>query len=156
MPKHHPERQGGSPGQTGLRESSPEPDLPPQASWSGVDGGPREEALDVRSDPDTLIDLFRQEYRGAGHLAFAKELEATGLFDELEEAGVLPTMPDPNPLDDEIEVAQPEQWLEKHSDEQDELVQTLEQRDQALRYLYVGAILGHLFGAEGLLVSSKQ
>ena len=146
MLTQQPERQSGSPRQT---ESFSVPDLPPQA---------REETLGGRSesDPNTLIDLFRQEYRGTGHLAFAEELEATGLFDELEEAGVLPTVPDPNPFDDQLEGAQPEQWWEKHSEEQGELMRTLEQRDQVLRHLYIGAILSHLFGAEGFLLSSKQ
>ena len=59
-------------------------------------------AFDLRLILDTLIYLLRQEYRGAGHLAFTKELEATGLFDEWEEAGVLPTAPAPNPFDNYI------------------------------------------------------
>ncbi len=148
MVKQHPERQSDSPRQTQLRQPLPEPDLPPQASRSGLDGVTREGALGVRSEPqpDTLIDLFGQEYHGAGHLAIAEELEATGLFDELEQAGVLPTTPDPNPFDDELEGAQPEQWWEEHPEKRDELLRTLGQRDQALRHLYIGAILGHLFG----------
>jgi hypothetical protein len=77
-------------------------------------------------------------------------------FDELEAAGVLPTTSGPNPFDDELEGAQPEQWWEEHPAERDKLVRTLEQRDQAPRHLYVGARLGHLFGADGLLESSEK
>jgi hypothetical protein len=158
MLKQRPERQSGSPGQPEQSQTWPELDLMAQIGRFGLDGGAREENLSGRTEPDpnTLIDLFREEYHGAGHLAFAKQLEATGLFDELEQAGVLPTTPDPNPFDDELDGAQPEQWWGEHPEEQEKLVRTLEQRDQALRHLYIGAILGHLFGAEGLLVFPKE
>jgi hypothetical protein len=78
------------------------------------------------------------------------------LFDELEQAGILPTASGPNPFDDEFEGAPPEQWWEEHPEERHELLRIFEQRDQALRHLYIGAILGHLFGAEGLLESSEK
>ena len=61
------------------------------------------------------LELLRDEYLGDGYRAFETNLQAQGRLDELEQAGILPIGADPA------------------------------RREEALKYLYLGAILEHLF-----------
>ena len=146
-PEQPPGQPGDGPEQPEPGQARPEPDLAAQPARSGLNGGVRDESLRDRSElyPHILIEVFRLEYHGAGHLVFARNLEATGLLDELETAGVLPKVQDTDSLTGELEDLHPEQWWAKHPQERHELLGTLAQWDQALRQLYIGAILGHLF-----------
>jgi hypothetical protein len=86
----------------GKLEAGERPTIFPSLSEADQTGRstPGEQHQGDQSDPkpEILIDLLRQEYYSDGHLVFAGNLEARGVFDELKQAGILPKADDPNGL----------------------------------------------------------
>lgn len=69
-----------------------------------------------------------------------------GLLAVLEQAGVLPVAENPNPYGVEQEEEKFEQWANEHPEEQEAFNRRMDERAIALKYLHIGALLGHMVG----------
>ncbi len=76
---------------------------------------------------------------------FEIRLDELGLTTGLEEMGVLPVVHDLNPFDPELQQDAHTQWAEGHPKESKLFRQQIANRDQALRYIFIGAILGNVY-----------
>ena len=104
-------------------------------------GSPNEQHK--RGDQTRLFEFIREQYRSPGlAVYFELVLSEAGLLSELEDAGVLPVVEDPNPYDPELEEEKSEQWWQEHPEVEEEFSRMFEKRDEVLRLLYVGALVG--------------
>lgn len=103
---------------------------------------PQEKAQEQR-DVDRLFEFLEKQYEDPGLAAYVEwKLHKAGLLSRLEKVGVLPIVENPNPYDPELEEEQHEKWWEEHLEEGEEFRRNFEKREEILRYLYVGALLG--------------
>ena len=114
-------------------------------------GDGRREAKHPHSilDPEQFVPFLRTEFTFPAIDTYVEARFARlGLVPILEEAGVLPRVEDPNPYDLAEETAAYEQYWAEHPDEHDAFFARIEERRQMLRYLHIGAILGHVAGRD--------
>lgn len=78
---------------------------------------------------------------------FEGDLDHLGLLSALEELGIMPVVENPNPFNVESDEDQHDQWWKQHPEEAGEFHRDFERREDVLKHLYFGAILGHLAGA---------
>lgn len=78
-------------------------------------------------------------------MLFESDLEQLGLISELENLGVLTTVENPNPYNPESDEIHHEQWWEEHKTEMTSFRESIELRENALKYLFIGSILGHFY-----------
>jgi hypothetical protein len=76
---------------------------------------------------------------------FGLELHQTGLLSKLEESLIIPAAHDPNPHGFEVEREAHERWWNDHPAEGARFESEWEARTSALKYLYIGVLLGNLF-----------
>ena len=77
---------------------------------------------------------------------FEFDLERLGLLSEMEELGIVPVAENPNPFSVESDEDRHEQWWKQHPVEAEEFHRRSENREEILKHLYFGAILGRLAG----------
>jgi hypothetical protein len=73
---------------------------------------------------------------------FETLLMLEGLLSRLEQAGIVPTVENPNPYDPELDEDQHERWWEEHLPEAEKFDRAVDRRNEVLRYLYIGATIG--------------
>ena|SRR5258708_38301749 len=78
-------------------------------------------------------------------LYFEVMLNKVGLLPELESAGIVPVVTNPNPFNVESEEEQHEQWWNDHPEVGEKFSNEVETRELRLRELFMGAVLGHVF-----------
>lgn len=83
---------------------------------------------------------IKKGYDPSAHLETQLMLE--GLLPRLEQAGILPIIENPNPYDPVINEAQHENWWEEHPYEGEIFERTVDKRNEVLRHLYIGALIG--------------
>jgi len=97
------------------------------------------EFLKNQDDPLAYEILFQSrlavEYVGKGTLLTA-----------LEEAGILPETNFGNPFNMYDQPEEYQQWFEKHPDEEAQFHAAMAEQEKALRYLYLGTVIGDRFG----------
>lgn len=99
------------------------------------------------TSPQRLIEFLQGEfYFPAIDLYIERKFEQAGLLDVLEQAEILPVTPDPNPFDPAHDERSYDQWWTDHPDELEVYEQKDEERRTILRYLHIGALIGHLSG----------
>lgn len=86
---------------------------------------------------------------------FAIKLRDAGLLAQLEEAGVLPVITNPNPYSLRHEHEQWRAWWNNHPDEQRTMETEQQHRARVLTYLYAGTVVGHVYG-EVMVSLEKQ
>lgn len=95
---------------------------------------------------DELVRYLGERYFEKGYdpgFRFENWLMLTGMLVKLEEAGIMPIVDNPNPFDTSAEeLEQHEQWWKDHPVEAEEFARNCEKRNEILRYLYIGALLG--------------
>lgn len=113
----------------GYGPSDPDP-LTPKEPSQKVDAGAFLELVAIESvDPGLLYD-------------FETKLRDSGFLSRLEEIGIVPSMPqNPNPHSD---VEAHFLWALGHQEEMEKFMQQVERRQEILRYLYIGGIVGAL------------
>ena len=94
-----------------------------------------------QTNRERILDLIENINLAAG-IDFGVRLEIAGLLVPLEKMGVLNTVEDPNPYDPERDLEKHEQWWDAHPGEGDKFSVDLERRMEALKLLYIGAIMG--------------
>lgn len=99
---------------------------------------------------DRILEYLQKVGGHPAHYSLYFELKLYGaeLLSRLEEAGIVPTAEDPNPFPHELEEKQHEKWWGEHPKEREMFIKNCERREDALRYLFVGAVLGRLLGDE--------
>jgi hypothetical protein len=68
----------------------------------------------------------------------------------------VPIANNPNPFDPETEAKQFDQWSVEHQEEMEVFSSDLEQREEALTYLYIGRLIGANFGYRAPSYSPKH
>lgn len=92
---------------------------------------------------DDKLSEFIQEYKNPeGRIVFERDLASSGWLMRLEQVGILPVLENPNPFDPEMEEQQHEQWWEEYPNEEEQYGRNVERREDILKYLYVGTLLG--------------
>lgn len=77
---------------------------------------------------------------------FEIELEKAGLISRLEMLGILPRAANPNPYNPLEQQKEHDQWTSKHSSDMEKFTQRFEKRNEIIKHLFIGAVLGHIFG----------
>jgi hypothetical protein len=73
---------------------------------------------------------------------FETQLMLEGLLDRLEQAGIVPIAENPNPCDPDVHEDEHERWWVEHPQEADEFERDVDRRNEILRCLYIGAVIG--------------
>jgi len=107
----------------------------------GFDRVPQEQG-----DVDGLLEFVEQQYESPGVAAhFETLLEVEGFLSGLEDAGILPIVETANPFDPELEEELNQRWWKEHPEAAEEFHRNFEKRDEVLKLLCVGALLGGSF-----------
>lgn len=99
-----------------------------------------------------LVDLLKaQDVPLAHDILFKSRLAAEfvgsgSLLKALEEAGILPQTDVGNPYDIATHPQEFEKWYEEHPEEAAQFHAAMDERTKAMRYIYLGTVLGDLFG----------
>ena len=92
---------------------------------------------------DRLAEAIRDLEKGYDPSArFEIQLMVEGLLSRLEQGGVLPIVENPNPFDPDLDEDQHERWWEEHPQEAEVFNRAIDKRNEVLRHLYIGAIIG--------------
>lgn len=65
-----------------------------------------------------------------------------GLLSRLEQARILPLVENPNPYDPPQNMDEHDQWWEQHPEEAMKFDMQVDKRNEVLRCLYIGALIG--------------
>ena len=113
---------------------------PPRPSKKVPESGEEAGSESIREEARSYLEeLLRQP-----PVLFEASLEKIGLLSVLERLEVVPAVKNPNPYDPEQEEARHESWWEDHPDEAVEFSSAIENREAALRLLFVGSKLSRL------------
>jgi len=99
---------------------------------------------DQGGEKENIMSLIKAVNYATG-VEFSLRLKDAGLLSELERSGWLPAVENPNPHDLQHEEQQHEQWWKDHPNEEEKFSRSFEQREERLKYLYLGALLGRQF-----------
>jgi hypothetical protein len=101
---------------------------------------------------DALVNLLQdQDHPLAWETLFVSRLnvEYVGngtVLSALEQAGILPDTKCGNPHDPRRNPQEFEQWFEDHPDNKAQFLEAKDEQEKALRYLYLGTIIGERYG----------
>ena len=73
---------------------------------------------------------------------FETQLLLEGFLPRFEQAGIVPAVENPNPYNTGDELDRHEKWWDDHPQETETFLQLMERRNEILRVLYVGALVG--------------
>lgn len=91
-----------------------------------------------RSLTERLRSIFQQP---ATDLYIEAKLAKSGRLADLEAAGIVPTVKNPNPYDPSAQTNQHDQWWRKHPQAARQFRDQQRQREEALKRVYVGTHL---------------
>ncbi|MEW5957680.1 MAG: hypothetical protein AB1801_08155 [Chloroflexota bacterium] len=92
---------------------------------------------------DRLAEAIRDIEKGYDPSArFETQLMLEGLLSRLEQAGILPTVENPNPYDPGLDIEQHDRWWEEHPQEAEKFDRLVDKRNEVLRHVYIGALIG--------------
>ena len=95
-----------------------------------------------RMDETQLTQSLRDTYSDRKEdILFEARLYRSGLLQELEQSGILPTVEKINQYDPITETAQHEAWWRKNPDRQSEYIDRVDLRNRVLRWLRIGSSL---------------
>ncbi len=77
---------------------------------------------------------------------FELALDIKGLLEPLEEAGVIPKIKNPNPLDVEKDEEAHDQWWRKNPEAEEQFGKAISQREHALEQIAKEVVIGYLLG----------
>lgn len=101
----------------------------------------------TRFTKEAVIEHLKELHSRSGYYAthFEFVLARKGLLSQLEETGIVPVVLNPNPYDPDIEEDKCAQWWEDHAEEGEEFRDGLKKRQDVLKNLFIGAVLGRSF-----------
>jgi hypothetical protein len=92
---------------------------------------------------ERLTQAIRDIERGYDPSArFEIQLMLEGLLDRLEEAKIVPIVDNPNPHDPDVDEDEHERWWEEHPQKAEDFERSVDRRNEILRHLYIGAVIG--------------
>jgi hypothetical protein len=154
-------------GQSVEPETTPDvdSDLPTSPVFSSAEDGDPNESFDIAGqtektpsgrnrsseqnhlDPEQIIPFLQREFTFPAIDTYIEaRFEQVGVLPILEQAGILPPLTDLNPYHPEEEAASYEQWWAEHPTEQEVYNEQFHMRQQLLKYLHIGALVGILAG----------